>query len=244
MNRNGNSDGSVLIFLDLPWSDILIENIMPYLLPMDWLSLRTVSRKAYKLVSNYLWNLKYLDLSMCPSFPSTLWEEILNCKSLKVLILSNSQWCDIDSVKEIFQKNHDLRELDLTSCTNLRNGTLQPLVVNCKKLERFTLKNCAWLTNGAVEILAFHYCAKIKLANFSGCSQLSEASIILFISRQPKLLSISIGGLMNITDNTLECLSQNCPELKHLDISRCTRITDRGVKIFPCPAIVESGRLS
>ena len=55
-----------------------------------------------------------------------------------------------------------------------------------QKLENLVLKNCVWVTNGAMEVLAFHSYMKIKYVDFTGCCGISEASIILFIARQPK----------------------------------------------------------
>jgi len=184
MNRNAVS---TLELFDLPWNDILIKKVMVYVLPNDWLSLRIVSKRTYQLVSDYLSKLSYLDLSTCKYFPEALWREIrVDCKFLKVLKLPDSPWYDNNSVKEIFQNNPNLRQLDLTDCSHLKNGSLQPLVVNCKKLEKLVLKNCQWLTNGAIEALAFHHYKKIKFVDFSRCYGISEASIILFITRQPK----------------------------------------------------------
>ena len=60
-----------------------------------------------------------------------------------------------------------------------------------QKLEALIFKNCAWLSNGAVEIFAFHYPDRIKIADFSGCLVISESSIILFIKRQKKWLHLS-----------------------------------------------------
>jgi len=179
-----------------------------------------------------------IDWSFFEIFAS-LQEMAVNCKSLKVLKLPNSPWYDYESAKEIFRNNPNLRQLDLTDCSHLKNGSLQPLVVNCKKLEKLILKNCQWLTNGAVEVLAFHHYGKIEFVDFSGCCGISEASVILFITRQPKLLSLSVADLTNITDKTMECLSQNCPQLEHVDISRCSRVTDTGVMLIGeyCPRL-------
>lgn len=55
-----------------------------------------------------------------------------------------------------------------------------------KNLDTIILKNCPWVTVGALEILAFHFPDAIREADFSGCTAVSEASIILFIKRQSK----------------------------------------------------------
>ena len=65
-----------LPFLDLPWNDILVLHIMPFLDPSDWLSLRIVCKQALQLVNDYIDCLKYLDLSNYPSFPIALWKVI------------------------------------------------------------------------------------------------------------------------------------------------------------------------
>ena len=72
-----------------------------------------------------------IDWSFFEIFAS-LQEMAVNCKSLKVLKLPNSPWYDYESAKEIFRNNPNLRQLDLTDCSHLKNGSLQPLVVNCK----------------------------------------------------------------------------------------------------------------
>ncbi|XP_046631662.1 F-box/LRR-repeat protein 15-like isoform X2 [Daphnia pulicaria] len=217
--------------LDLPGDDIILK-IIDYLSPQDWLNFRCVSKQTYFLVHEYFKYMKYLDLSHHKVLPQALCQVLPQlCHSLKVFKISNSKIFNDECIKTIIQNNHNLNHLDLSN-SNLKNGTLQPLVVNCKKLEKILLKNCVWLTVGAIEILAFHFPDTIKVADFSGCTGISEASIILFVKRQPKLISLSLSDLSCLQDETLVKISQFCPQLVYLDISRCCRITDSGIKKF------------
>ncbi|XP_057378989.1 F-box/LRR-repeat protein 15-like [Daphnia carinata] len=217
--------------LDLPGTDIILK-IIGYLSPTDWLHFRIVCKQTYFLVHEYFKYMKYLDVSHHQVFPQSLCQILpLQCHSLQFFKISNSNAFSDEAIKNILQNNHNLTHLDLSN-SNLRNGALQPLVVNCKKLENILLKNCFWLTIGAIEILAFHYPEAIKVVDFSGCTGISEASIVCFIKRQPKLKSLSLSDLSCLQDETLIVISQSCPQLIYLDISRCCRITDSGIKKF------------
>ena len=58
--------------LDLPWEDVVIPRIFPYLGPKDWLSFRALSRRTNSLVDNYLCSMTYLDLTSEKELPKFL----------------------------------------------------------------------------------------------------------------------------------------------------------------------------
>lgn len=65
-----------LTLFDLPWNDILVPKIMPYLQPSDWLNLRSVCKQSNQLVSHYFKFMRNLDLSAQKSFPKSVWKVI------------------------------------------------------------------------------------------------------------------------------------------------------------------------
>lgn len=67
---------AITIF-DLPWNDVLIPLIMPYLQPSDWLSLRAVCKQSNQLVSQYFRFMKYLDLT-AQKFPQSVWKVMIS----------------------------------------------------------------------------------------------------------------------------------------------------------------------
>lgn len=219
--------------LDLPGSDVILK-IIDYLSPSDWLNFRIVCKQTCFLVNEYFRYMKYLNLSDQPNnFPKPICQMLAQqCHSLKYIKLSNSTpFCD-ETLKKLLQNSQNLVHLDLSYCSYLKNGTLQPLVINCKKLETIILRNCGWVTIGAIEILAFHFPGAIKVADFSGCTAISEASVILFIKRQSKLESLQLSDLGCVRDETLVAISRSCNQLKHLDVSRCCGITDSGIHVI------------
>lgn len=70
-----NNDAKTIF--DLPWNDIVIPKIMPYLQPSDWLNLRAVCKQSNELVNQYFKFMKCLDLSTQKSFPKCVWKVIL-----------------------------------------------------------------------------------------------------------------------------------------------------------------------
>ena len=143
----------VMNLLDLPIYDVIVRHIIPYLTPADYLNLRVVSKQTHALVTEYFRVMKYLDFTSHETFPKAFLEvnkinkfpfhpnfirfhQIIgkNSHHLKFLKLSGCQWCTDDFVKDIFSNNSNLRYVDLSNCTNLKNGSLQPLAINCKVL--------------------------------------------------------------------------------------------------------------
>jgi len=177
--------------------------------------------------------MKYLDLTSEKELPKFLLTKLSEgCHRLTIVKFTNAAWCDDNFVKKLLFNNPNLSIVDLSNCSKLKNGSLQPLAVRCKKLESLLLQNCFWMTVGAMEIFTHHLSPSLKIVDLTGCVRVSEGAIILLLSKQPKLVKLSLAGLAVVNDETLRSVSGFCTQLEHLNISKCLRVTDKGIKIL------------
>lgn len=58
---------------------------------------------------------------------------------------------------------------------------------------------------------------------------ISDDSVCLLAKRNPAIECLKLSACFDLTDRTLEELSEHCPDLVHLDISHCNGITDEGI---------------
>ena len=84
-------------------------------------------------------------------------------KHLRVLKLPPSQFCNDESVKEIFRHNHNLQQLDLTNCTHLKDGSLQPLVTNCKVI---SIRICDFINKDIFSVHGTVFFSETRSFNF------------------------------------------------------------------------------
>ena len=76
--------------------------------------------------------------------------------------------------------------------------------------------------------------------NMSGCSMVTTPSLHSLLTQSPFLETTSLKGMPAVTNETCEILSQHCPRLVSLDLSRCKNLTGAGIRSFLTSAVTRA----
>lgn len=84
---------------------------------------------------------------------------------------------------------------------------------------------------------------QLTYLNMSGCSMVTTPSLHCLLTQSPFLETSILKGMPAITNETCEILSQHCPRLVSLDLSRCKNLTGAGIRSFVSSAVIRAGLL-
>jgi hypothetical protein len=170
---------------------------------LEQLDLRTCSgfnNKCLEQLGSKLTNLTALDLTMT----GVKGDEAMiligkYCTKLKSLIIRETAITDEGFIDGI-SKLTDLTQLDITSCKQLTNKSLE------------ALKACTNLTDLNVSF--------VENFTHEGIDSLLQVLKLKYLD----------ASQADITDHTLDLLAENCPDLIRLNLQICPRISDDGVE--------------
>ncbi|KAL1408918.1 SCF ubiquitin ligase complex subunit [Vanrija albida] len=143
-----------------------------------------------------------------------------------------------------------LRQVDFTSCTLLRDQAVENLVNNASKLRSITLAKCGKLTDASVYSIArlgkhLHYlhlghvslitdasvvklahtCTRLRYIDLADCHQLTDQSVIALAKQLPKLRRIGLVKVVNVTDEGIHALSERYSTLERVHLSFCENVS-------------------
>jgi F-box/leucine-rich repeat protein 2/20 len=78
---------------------------------------------------------------------------------------------------------------------------------------------------------------QLTYLNMTGCSMVTTSSLHSLLSQSPLLETSVLKGMPAVTNQTCEILSQHCPRLMSLDMSRCKNLTGAGIRSFASFAV-------
>ena len=77
---------------------------------------------------------------------------------------------------------------------------------------------------------------QLTYLNMAGCSMVTTSSLHTLLTQSPLLETSILKGMPAVTNQTCEILSQHCPRLVSLDMSRCRNLTGAGIRSFASSA--------
>lgn len=232
--------------LDLSMSyqvpDESVLSICDKLLELQDLSLRRCHNLTDRSISaiSRLSKLKKLDLSSCEKITSFGFKEALCTQPFLYLEHLNLSYCNItDDITIIFMKHiPNLLHLDLTSCFNITNVTVNAIAKYLTRLRTLKLAWCRDITDCS---LANEKLIQKKFESNTNCTATNNLSSTDSLKQhsfdeieQSYLISIKglreldICGCIKITDLCLK-FGIMFLELNYLNLSLCQNITDEGL---------------
>ncbi|KAI0308103.1 hypothetical protein B0F90DRAFT_119489 [Multifurca ochricompacta] len=81
---------------------------------------------------------------------------------------------------------------------------------------------------------------QLTYLNMSGCSTVTTSSLHFLLTQSPFLESSILKGIPAVTNETCEILSNHCPRLVSLNLSRCKNLTGAGIRYFASSAVTRA----
>jgi hypothetical protein len=153
---------------------------------------------------------------------------VRNCPLLNDLRISGcTAICD-GGIREIGLNCRRLSIFHMSGCHNVEGGGLISISESCILLSRLDISRCRKLQRWGIHKL-FSGCSKLEEVNVSHLSCISDEEIRILAQHSSHLSTLIGIDAYNISDTGILALSQHCPDLEHLDLSRKqmpSRITD------------------
>ncbi|XP_076470806.1 uncharacterized protein LOC143300764 [Babylonia areolata] len=224
---------------------------------LQGLDLSYCSRLAKGWECQALWTLPQTlkELSLCGVLledEQVLVEGMQRLRSLVSLRLCGVSALNDSTLTEILDSiGMNLEVLDISGgfTKMLTDEGLRAVTKNCQKLRELCLSLLSQLT---CITLAPMFHDQWRAANFQklylSCRQMDMSILSLISVSCQELRLLEISGITAVTDDFLFQLAQHCPKLSHLGIKGCRQVTDRAVcaLVRNCPirSLVLSGILN
>ncbi|XP_054548485.1 dynein regulatory complex subunit 6 isoform X2 [Talpa occidentalis] len=168
------------------------------------LSNTTITNRTMRLLPRHFCNLQNLSLAYCKKFTD---------KGLQYLNLANG--C------------HKLIYLDLSGCTQISVQGFRNIANSCTGIMHLTINDMPTLTDNCVKALV-EKCRRITSVVFIGAPHISDSAFKALSACS--LRKIRFEGNKRITDACFKYIDKNYPNISHIYMSDCKRITDVSLK--------------
>ncbi|XP_060052340.1 F-box and leucine-rich repeat protein 13 isoform X1 [Erinaceus europaeus] len=168
------------------------------------LSNTSITNRTMRLLPRHFHNLQNLSLAYCRNFTD---------KGLQYLSLGNG--C------------HKLLYLDLSGCTQISVKGFRNIANSCTGIMHLTINDMPTLTDNCVKALV-EKCSRITSVVFIGAPHISDCSFKALSTCN--LRKIRFEGNKRITDACFKYIDKTYPNISHIYMSNCRRITDGSLK--------------
>ncbi|KAI2465120.1 RNI-like protein [Annulohypoxylon bovei var. microspora] len=179
------------------------------------------------------------------------------CTRVERLTLTNCQGLTDSGLIPLVTSNQHLLALDISGDVNVTEKSIIAIAENCRRLQGLNVSNCKQISNESMIQLAEN-CRYIKRLKLNDCDQLNDSAVVAFANNCPNILEIDLHQCVNIGNEPVTALLSkgqslrefrlvNCdliddgaflslPSHRHyehlriLDLTSCTRLTDRAVE--------------
>ena len=95
-----------------------------------------------------------------------------------------------------------------------------------KRIQYFKIIGCDRITNNALKYIGMQ-CDKLEYLNLKDCFHISDTGLFYIIKKSPAIKYLELSGTC-ISNIGICLISQYCPDLKSMIISRCRKLTCEG----------------
>lgn len=189
------------------------------------------------------WNLKTTDQALVSISDS--------CPSVTLLNFSGCKHISDVGIEALARRCHRIRSLDLTRCFRVTDAGLGTILDANPGLEELRLYADSNFTDSAflhvrhlagLSVLdicgmqhltdeglkAIAHCSQLTELNLTWCIQVTDFGVCSVAENCQKLQSLSLYGLLGVTDASLDALEKSCSQsLTTLDVNGCANIKNR-----------------
>jgi F-box/leucine-rich repeat protein 2/20 len=168
------------------------------------------------------------------------------CKNLINATLEGCRNFQRSTLHNLLKSNERLANLNLTGLTAVTNGTCKIIAQSCPSLKMFNVSWCTHMDARGIRtvILGCPELRDLRAGEVRGFSSIELAQDIFETNRLERLV---LSGCTDITDQALQTMIvgqdpeldilSDLPivptrKLRHVDLSRCNRLTSAGVKVL------------
>ena len=95
-----------------------------------------------------------------------------------------------------------------------------------KRIQYLKIVGCDRITNDALKYIGT-YCDRLEYLNLKDCFHISDTGLLFIVKKSPAIKFLELSGTC-ISNIGICIISQYCPDLKSMIISRCRKLTGEG----------------
>ncbi|KAI0191281.1 hypothetical protein EV127DRAFT_72704 [Xylaria flabelliformis] len=192
--------------------------------------------------------IKNLNLRGCLQIEHYQRAEVLvtACKNLVNASLEGCRNFQRSTLHDLIRSNNRLANLNLTSMSAVTNSTCKIISQHCPQLESLNVSWCKYMDAKGVKMVVLG-CPKLKDLRASEIRGFDSFEVAKAIFKTNNLQRLILSGCDDLTDDVFKTMIHGLqPEidiltdrpivpprkLRHLDLSRCSQLTDRGIKVL------------
>jgi F-box/leucine-rich repeat protein 2/20 len=165
------------------------------------------------------------------------------CKNLMTATLEGCRNFQRTTLHNLLKSNEKLAQLNLTGLAAVTNTTCKIIAQSCTQLEMFNVSWCKHMDARGVKAVV-EACPKLKDLRAGEIRGFDNTEVALALFKTNNLERLVLAGCEELTDSALRTMIHGhepeidiltdrplvpARKLRHLDLSRCTRLTNAGV---------------
>ena len=174
-------------------------------------------KRSLRELVNGIPNLESLNLSGCYNLTDSALDSAFNRDQPSLLVLNLSLCKDVSdsSLGRISTHCKNLKSLDLGGCAKVTNAGLMFVSWGLKQLEHLNLRSCRQISDHGIGQLAGIEDTKATMPTTAAPSSIRD---------------LGLQDCQKLTDDALKFASVGMPELRRINLSFCSSVTDTGLK--------------
>ncbi|XP_038597415.1 dynein regulatory complex subunit 6 isoform X2 [Tachyglossus aculeatus] len=190
-----------------------------------------ITNGTIRLLARSFPHLQYLSLAFCRRFTDHGLRYLASgrgCSRLSYLDLSGCVQITVQGFEYIGAKCRIIQHLTINDLPTLSDSCVKALAGNCQQITSLILSGTPALTDVAFQALSECKLVKIRV---EGSNWITDVCFKIIQKYWPNISHIHIADCQRITDSSLKAIS-TLKKLRVLNLSCCTRISDTGVRHF------------
>lgn len=166
------------------------------------------------------------------------------CKNLMNATLEGCRNFQKNTLHSLLESNDKLVHLNLTGLTAVSNKSCRIIAESCPQLESINVSWCSKVDHRGIKAIV-NSCTKLRDLRAGEVRGFDDLELAKTLFRTNRLEKLVLGGCAELTDDALKIMMHGVdPEidiltdipmvlprkLRHLDLSRCSQLTDAGVR--------------
>ncbi|CAJ2510337.1 Uu.00g050400.m01.CDS01 [Anthostomella pinea] len=164
------------------------------------------------------------------------------CSRVERLTLTNCKGLTDSGLIPLVGSSQFLLALDISGDINITEASIMAIAKNCRRLQGLNISNCKQISNESMVQLAEN-CKYIKRLKLNDCVQLNDNAILAFAHNCPNILEIDLHQCDKIGNDPVTALLARGQSLRELRLSSCELIDDAAFLTLPSSKTYEHLRI-
>lgn len=177
-------------------------------------------------------DLRQLSLSGCMGISGASFGIIQANRNLTTLKLSGCRQVTPWALMKVFESCTKLKSLDVSFCSLITDEQIKLLSENCRDLRLLNLRECKQISDVGISYISqgCPMLSEINLRRSEMPFRISDVALLQLGQGCQHLVSLNLHGCEMVSDTGISWLASWSKELRHLDLTNCTKITNKGIR--------------